>query len=193
VETAITVRHQKVLWDCLVDDDMGKEIWHDPAFKVYRGLGNVVLLLLCWGVDLHVWRSAGIDYERFLRRAAFTPTKLITHVVETVIIALPPRTTQSLLSMTPPPCPVSLSFAVVYVFSLTFFPSPSSSSSFLSFARLPPGLPGANPTPPVWNIGLALGAAWLLSFICFWKALRGVFLAGVPPQLAHAFPVSLFM
>jgi hypothetical protein len=23
-----------VLWDCLVDDDMGKEVWHDPAFKV---------------------------------------------------------------------------------------------------------------------------------------------------------------
>ena len=37
-----------VLWDCLVDDDMGKDVWHDPAFKVYRGLGNLVLLLLCW-------------------------------------------------------------------------------------------------------------------------------------------------
>ena len=56
-----------VLWDCLVDDDMGKDVWHDPAFKVYRGLGNLVLLLLCWGVDVHVWRRAGIDYERFLR------------------------------------------------------------------------------------------------------------------------------
>ena len=56
-----------ILWDCLVDDDMGKDVWHDPAFKVYRGLGNLVLLLLCWGVDVHVWRRAGIDYERFLR------------------------------------------------------------------------------------------------------------------------------
>jgi hypothetical protein len=25
-----------VLWDCLVDDDMGKEVWHDPAFKVRK-------------------------------------------------------------------------------------------------------------------------------------------------------------
>jgi hypothetical protein len=54
-----------VLWDCLVDDDMGKEIWHDPAFKVYRGLGNVVLLLLCWGVDLHVWRGASTVGSKF--------------------------------------------------------------------------------------------------------------------------------
>jgi hypothetical protein len=45
----------------------------------------------------------------------------------------------------------------------------------------------------VRNIGLDLAIAWLLSFICFWKALRGVFLAGVPPQLAHAFPVTLFV
>jgi len=114
-----------VLWDCLVDDDMGKEVWHDPAFKVYRGIGNLVLLLLCWGVDVHVWKRAGIDYERFL--------------------------------------------------------------------RLPPAPPGSDPTAPVWNIGLDLAIAFLLSLICFWKALRGVFLSGVPPQLAHAFPVSLFL
>ena len=25
-----------VMWDCVVDDSMGKDIWSDPAFKVYR-------------------------------------------------------------------------------------------------------------------------------------------------------------
>lgn len=33
----------------------------------YRGLGNVVLLLWLWGVNLAVWRAHGIDYERFLK------------------------------------------------------------------------------------------------------------------------------
>jgi len=29
-----------VLWDCFVDDDVGKEVWHDPAFKVHAyGVG----------------------------------------------------------------------------------------------------------------------------------------------------------
>jgi hypothetical protein len=42
---------------------MGKEVWHDPAFKVYRGLGNVVILLFCWGVDVLVWkRVRGFQY-----------------------------------------------------------------------------------------------------------------------------------
>jgi len=45
----------------------------------------------------------------------------------------------------------------------------------------------------VWNVALDLYIAYLLSLICFWKALRGVFLAGVPPTLAHLFPLSLFL
>jgi hypothetical protein len=45
----------------------------------------------------------------------------------------------------------------------------------------------------VWNVGLDLCIAFLLSLICFWKALRGVFLAGVPPTLAHTFPLALFL
>lgn len=45
----------------------------------------------------------------------------------------------------------------------------------------------------VWNVALDLFIAFLLSLICFWKALRGVFFAGVPPTLAHLFPLSLFL
>lgn len=114
-----------VLWDCLVDDDMGKDVWHDPAFKVYRGLGNLVLLVWCWGINVMVWRSVGIDYERFLKLAP-TPT-------------------------------------------------------------------GVDPCGAIWSEGCDLSIAFLLSLICFWKALRGVFLQGVPPQLAHTFPISLFL
>ena len=46
---------------------MLRQIWHDPAFRVYRGLGNVVLLVWTWGLNLVVWRAHGIDYERFLK------------------------------------------------------------------------------------------------------------------------------
>merc|ERR1712070_111679 len=45
----------------------------------------------------------------------------------------------------------------------------------------------------MWIEGCDLSIAFLLSLICFWKALRGVFLSGIPPQLAHAFPVTLFL
>ena len=45
----------------------------------------------------------------------------------------------------------------------------------------------------IWNEGLDLAIAFLLSLVCFWKALRGVFLQGVPPQLAHVFPLTLFL
>ena len=44
-----------------------RQIWRDPAFRVYRGLGNVVLLVWTWGLNLVVWRAHGIDYERFLK------------------------------------------------------------------------------------------------------------------------------
>ena len=49
------------------------------------------------------------------------------------------------------------------------------------------------PIQAIWNEGLDLAIAFLLSLVCFWKALRGVFLQGVPPQLAHVFPLTLFL
>lgn len=45
------------LWDCIADDSLGKDVWHDPAFKIYRGLGNLVLLVYMWGVN--IWVSEG--------------------------------------------------------------------------------------------------------------------------------------
>jgi len=114
-----------VLWDCLIDPSMGRDVWHDPAFKVYRGLGNCVLLVWMWGVNLQVWRSYHIDYSR--------------------VLCLNPK------DHTIDPC--------------------------LS----------------VWKAAGELSFAWMLSFICFYKALRGVFLDTVPPQLAHAFPLLLFL
>lgn len=49
-----------------------------------------------------------------------------------------------------------------------------------------------DPSASIFNIGLDLAIAFLLSLICFWKSLRGVFLRGVPPPFAHIFPISLF-
>jgi hypothetical protein len=43
------------------------------AHQVYRGLGNLILLLVCWGMDLRVWQNYGIDYERFLRMPPAQP------------------------------------------------------------------------------------------------------------------------
>lgn len=45
------------MWDCIADDSLGKDVWHDPAFKIYRGLGNLVLLVYMWGVN--IWVSRG--------------------------------------------------------------------------------------------------------------------------------------
>lgn len=42
------------MWDCIADDSLGKDVWHDPAFKIYRGLGNLVLLVYMWGVNIWV-------------------------------------------------------------------------------------------------------------------------------------------
>lgn len=45
----------------------------------------------------------------------------------------------------------------------------------------------------VWNTGCNLSIAFLVSFICFYKALRGVLLnpLWVPIQFAHTFPLLL--
>ncbi|CAN0359550.1 unnamed protein product, partial [Ectocarpus sp. 8 AP-2014] len=63
---AATVLLAWAMWDCIADDSLGKDVWHDPAFKIYRGLGNLVLLVYMWGVNVWVWRRFGIDYERCL-------------------------------------------------------------------------------------------------------------------------------
>ncbi|CAN0390980.1 unnamed protein product, partial [Phaeothamnion confervicola] len=95
-----------VVWDCLGDDALGANVWHDPAFRVYRGLGNLTLLLWMWGATIWVWRRFGIDYRRCL--------------------------------------------------------------------SMDPVAPGIDPVEQVWNVGCDLSIAWLVSFLCFYKALRGV-------------------
>eukprot|EP00904_Undaria_pinnatifida_P011262 jgi/Undpi1/7266/HiC_scaffold_22.g09739.m1 len=114
------------IWDCIADDSLGKDVWHDPAFKIYRGLGNLVLLVYMWGVNIWVWRRFGIDYETCL--------------------------------------------------------------------SLDPKGPRVDPCEQVWNTGCNLSIAFLVSFICFYKALRGVLLnpTWVPIQFAHTFPLLLF-
>lgn len=38
---------------------MGKDFWADPAFHIYRGLGNLVLLTYMWGVN--IWVSESVN------------------------------------------------------------------------------------------------------------------------------------
>jgi hypothetical protein len=84
-------------WDCLFSSNSGASlaiegdtplpsIWHDPAFKIYRGLGNVILLVWCWGGCLAVWRKYGVDYMqclsmqqtgRYIRNTYATITRLL--------------------------------------------------------------------------------------------------------------------
>lgn len=47
----------------------------------------------------------------------------------------------------------------------------------------------------VWNTGCNLSIAFLVSFICFYKALRGVLLDPtlMPAQFAHTFPLLLLL
>ncbi|CAM9750231.1 unnamed protein product [Discosporangium mesarthrocarpum] len=115
------------LWDCIADDSLGKDVWHDPAFKIYRGLGNLVLLVWMWGINIWVWRRYGIDYEKCL--------------------------------------------------------------------SLDPRGPRVDPCEQVWNTGCDLSIAFLLSVICFYKALRGVLINEemVPSQFAHTFPLLLLL
>ncbi|CAM9905331.1 unnamed protein product, partial [Ectocarpus fasciculatus] len=122
---AATVLLAWAMWDCIADDSLGKDVWHDPAFKIYRGLGNLVLLVYMWGVNIWVWRRFGIDYERCL--------------------------------------------------------------------SLDPKGPRVDPCEQVWNAGCNLSIAFLVSFICFYKCLRGVLLnpTWVPIQFAHTFPLLL--
>ncbi|CAB1112597.1 unnamed protein product [Ectocarpus sp. CCAP 1310/34] len=122
---AATVLLAWAMWDCIADDSLGKDVWHDPAFKIYRGLGNLVLLVYMWGVNIWVWRRFGIDYERCL--------------------------------------------------------------------SLDPKGPRVDPCEQVWNTGCNLSIAFLVSFICFYKCLRGVLLnpTWVPIQFAHTFPLLL--
>ncbi|CAN0336870.1 unnamed protein product, partial [Ectocarpus sp. 12 AP-2014] len=122
---AATVLLAWAMWDCIADDSLGKDVWHDPAFKIYRGLGNLVLLVYMWGVNIWVWKRFGIDYERCL--------------------------------------------------------------------SLDPKGPRVDPCEQVWNAGCNLSIAFLVSFICFYKCLRGVLLnpTWVPIQFAHTFPLLL--
>jgi EXS family len=77
-------------WDCLFgnngasltakgDSPQLPSIWHDPAFKIYRGLGNAVLLVWCWGGCLAMWRKYGVDYAQCLSMQQQTATRYATH------------------------------------------------------------------------------------------------------------------
>lgn len=52
--------------ECFNNEQGGRQIWHDPTFAIFVCFGDLLLLLWMWGVSMHVWRGAGIDFVRLL-------------------------------------------------------------------------------------------------------------------------------
>lgn len=40
--------------------------WQDLTFSIFVCFGDLFLLLIMWGVSMHVWRTSGIDFMRLL-------------------------------------------------------------------------------------------------------------------------------
>lgn len=58
-----------LLWafsECLYNERHSRTIWKDPMFSIFMCFGDLLLLLLMWGVSVHVWSSHGIDYMELL-------------------------------------------------------------------------------------------------------------------------------
>eukprot|EP00968_Pinguiococcus_pyrenoidosus_P001535 scaffold69_cov248-Pinguiococcus_pyrenoidosus.AAC.29 len=108
-----------MLWDSLVDPPLGADFWHDPALRIYRGLGNLILLLWMWLLSVFLWPRYGINYAKLLNLGG-RKTDLLSDALD-------------------------------------------------------------------------LSIAFLVSLICFYKAIRGVFLKAVSPSLAHLFPLALLL
>lgn len=58
-----------VVWDIIVappppEGAGGVSLWRDPAFRLYRGVGNVTLCAWVWAGCVKVWRAYGVDYCR---------------------------------------------------------------------------------------------------------------------------------
>jgi hypothetical protein len=52
--------------ECYNNEYTGRQIWQDPTFAIFMCFGDLILLLLMWGISMYVWKSAGIDYIRLL-------------------------------------------------------------------------------------------------------------------------------
>jgi hypothetical protein len=52
--------------ECIHNESIGTYVWRDPTFAIFMCLGDLLLLLLMWGVSMHVWKNAGVDFMRLL-------------------------------------------------------------------------------------------------------------------------------
>eukprot|EP00301_Raphidiophrys_heterophryoidea_P006412 c12587_g2_i1.p1 GENE.c12587_g2_i1~~c12587_g2_i1.p1 ORF type:complete len:417 (-),score=73.33 c12587_g2_i1:699-1949(-) len=64
-----------VLWDCIVDAHLrsSSQSWNEPCYKIYSGLGCVVLLLWLWGCNVYIWNSFRVNYLFILELSDKTP------------------------------------------------------------------------------------------------------------------------
>jgi len=59
-----------LLWafsECINNEISERDVWNDQTFLIFVCLGDLLLLLFMWGVSMHVWRWAGIDFIRLLQ------------------------------------------------------------------------------------------------------------------------------
>jgi hypothetical protein len=47
------------LSEALTVETLGSDVWLDQTFRIFRGLGDLLLLYWLWGVSLHVWTKYG--------------------------------------------------------------------------------------------------------------------------------------
>mmetsp|Transcript_1491 Transcript_1491/g.2461 ORF Transcript_1491/g.2461 Transcript_1491/m.2461 type:complete len:847 (-) Transcript_1491:37-2577(-) len=53
--------------ECLNNESSGTRlIWNDQTFSIFMCFGDLLLLLVMWGLSMQVWRHAGIDFVRLL-------------------------------------------------------------------------------------------------------------------------------
>jgi len=58
-----------LLWsfsECFNNEQIGREIWHDPTFAIFMCFGDLLLLLWMWGLSMQIWRASGIDFVTLL-------------------------------------------------------------------------------------------------------------------------------
>ena len=56
-----------VLWDCIVDAVVVRPVpfdfFNEGVFRVYRGIGCLILAVWLWGINIYVWTSVRINFR----------------------------------------------------------------------------------------------------------------------------------
>ncbi|CAB1109344.1 unnamed protein product [Ectocarpus sp. CCAP 1310/34] len=142
------------MWDWIADDSLGHDVWHDPASKKHSGLGNLVLLVYMWGVN--IWaRGREIYMERNFETHGERGRQTEREVARETHRTRQRRRSARRDNETE----VRRRVSVEYTGNLPLDPEGPRVCSLRA--------------ERVWNTGCNLSIAFLVSFIYFYKCLRG--------------------